>query len=197
MTPAHRPVRTCLGCRGQDDKDALVRYVMGPDGAIHVDLRHKLPGRGAYTCASRECLVQAVRRGGFQRAFRGRCQKADVDGLLGDLARQLMQRVDNLIGMLRKSGEIVGGGNAVTAALDKRESLQMVIAATDVSAGVLEKIRRKATACEVPIFKWGSKADLGRLTGREQRSVLGIRSCALAKALEDGLKRYEQFVGEI
>ncbi len=197
MTAAHQPLRTCLGCRGEKDKSALVRYVMGPDGAIHVDLRHKLPGRGAYTCVERDCLLQAVRRGGFQRAFRGRCLPPDADGLLGELIRQLAVRVDNLIGMLRKAGKVVGGGNGVMAALDKGEPLQMIVAATDVSTGILEKIRRKATARDIPVFQWGSKTELGRLTGREQRSVLGIRSCALAKALDEGLKRYEQFVGEI
>jgi predicted RNA-binding protein YlxR (DUF448 family) len=39
------------------------------DGALVMDRRQRLPGRGAYVC-SQECLARAGRRGGLQRAFR-------------------------------------------------------------------------------------------------------------------------------
>jgi len=41
------------------------------DGDIVVaDPNAQLPGRGAYTCSTRRCVQRAVRRGGFNRAFR-------------------------------------------------------------------------------------------------------------------------------
>jgi predicted RNA-binding protein YlxR (DUF448 family) len=38
-----------------------------------------MPGRGAYTCRSRACLERALRRHGFERAFR-RAVTAPVSG---------------------------------------------------------------------------------------------------------------------
>jgi predicted RNA-binding protein YlxR (DUF448 family) len=40
------------------------------DGAVVADAAARLPGRGAYTCRTRDCFEQAARRGGFSRAFR-------------------------------------------------------------------------------------------------------------------------------
>lgn len=58
--------RTCTGCRSGHDKIDLIRYVRDPAGKLLVDYRHKLPGRGAYTCVDLNCIVTAVARGGFQ-----------------------------------------------------------------------------------------------------------------------------------
>lgn len=46
-----------------------MRYVV-VDGALVVDPARRLPGRGAYTCATRACFDRARARGGFNRAFR-------------------------------------------------------------------------------------------------------------------------------
>ena len=43
---------------------------MAVDGAVVVDPAARLPGRGAYTCRTRDCFERAARRGGFNRAFR-------------------------------------------------------------------------------------------------------------------------------
>ena len=63
------PQRTCVGCRTRGDRSSLIRYVL-VDGALVRDERARLPGRGAWVHET--CYEQAVRRGGFSRAFHQR-----------------------------------------------------------------------------------------------------------------------------
>lgn len=76
------PVRTCLGCRGRENKADLIRLVRG-DAAIVVDVRQTAPGRGGYLHQRPECWEQALKRRVLSRAF----GLADVDreALLGQL----------------------------------------------------------------------------------------------------------------
>jgi predicted RNA-binding protein YlxR (DUF448 family) len=50
-------------------KQSLLRWA-AVDGAAVADAAAALPGRGAYTCRAHDCIEQAARKGGFNRAFR-------------------------------------------------------------------------------------------------------------------------------
>lgn len=50
-------------------KRELVRVVRSPAGELSVDLRGKLPGRGAYVCPDATCLERGLLRGGLARAL--------------------------------------------------------------------------------------------------------------------------------
>lgn len=63
------PLRQCLGCREMKPKRELIRVVRPPEGDIHLDLRGRANGRGAYLCPSRDCLRKAVRSKALERAF--------------------------------------------------------------------------------------------------------------------------------
>lgn len=63
------PQRQCLGCREMKDKKALIRVVRSPEGAISLDFKGKLPGRGAYVCPDGECLKKARKSRALERAF--------------------------------------------------------------------------------------------------------------------------------
>ena len=63
------PQRQCLGCREMKDKKALIRVVRSPEGAISLDFKGKLPGRGAYVCPDAECLKKARKSRALERAF--------------------------------------------------------------------------------------------------------------------------------
>lgn len=191
------PQRTCLGCRKALEKEALVRYVAAADGMVLVDYRHKLPGRGAYTCVKGSCIEEAVRRKQFSRALRGENLRPQAEVLKEDLKRQLADKVHNLLGMARKSAELVEGSSQVLSALEKNGGIAAIIVAQDISEGIFEKIQRKGRAVGVALYIWGDKESLGRCLGREERSVIGLKRGKLAEALLQGLERYEQFVGEI
>ncbi|WP_454854448.1 YlxR family protein [Promicromonospora soli] len=71
-------MRTCVGCRGRDQRSALLRLVLdsAKDGdvaeprRIVVDVRASLPGRGAWVHPDPQCLELAERRRAVPRALR-------------------------------------------------------------------------------------------------------------------------------
>ncbi|MBQ8830807.1 MAG: YlxR family protein [Oscillospiraceae bacterium] len=63
------PLRQCLGCREMKPKKELMRVVRAPEGEVSLDFKGKSPGRGAYVCASAECLKKAVKSRALERAL--------------------------------------------------------------------------------------------------------------------------------
>ena len=67
--PKKIPMRQCVGCREMKPKKELIRVVRSPEGAVSLDFKGKLPGRGAYVCPDAECLKRAKRSNALERAF--------------------------------------------------------------------------------------------------------------------------------
>lgn len=191
-----KPRRTCLGCRASLQKDELIRYTVSPDGEVLADYRQKLPGRGAYTCIKRQCLAAAVKRGQFERAFRGQCRRPEFEVLRASLLSQFEGRILSLLGMARKAGQSVTGSNQVLMALDRSSTLAVVLLAHDISSGVADKVETKALRHKVICQRIGNKTILGQHVGRDQRSVVGLQAGPLADALKTEIIRYEEFAGE-
>ncbi|NMR19554.1 YlxR family protein [Cellulomonas fimi] len=70
--PVTGPVRTCVGCRSTGPRSGLLRVVAAAedDPVLVVDLRRRLPGRGAWLHPDLRCLELAERRRAFPRALR-------------------------------------------------------------------------------------------------------------------------------
>ncbi|PXY30858.1 nucleotide-binding protein [Prauserella flavalba] len=79
------PVRTCVGCRRRALISELLR-VVAVDGALVVDERRRLPGRGAWLHPGPECLSKAERRRAFPRALRVQ-GSLDAEGVWQHLER--------------------------------------------------------------------------------------------------------------
>ncbi len=73
---AEAKIRTCIACGRTSNKSDLVRFVRQADGRVALDPTGKMAGRGAYVCATPECLDAARKRKGLDRALR---VKLDVD----------------------------------------------------------------------------------------------------------------------
>ena len=67
--PKKIPLRQCVGCREMKPKKELIRVVRSPEGAVSLDFKGKLPGRGAYVCADPACLAKARKSRALERAF--------------------------------------------------------------------------------------------------------------------------------
>lgn len=65
----HEPVRTCVACRQEAGKDALIRLVRGPDGSAATDPTGHAPGRGAYLHRNQECIEIARKRRQLERSL--------------------------------------------------------------------------------------------------------------------------------
>lgn len=191
----HKAQRSCLGCRQVFDQDRLVRYVLSPEGEILVDYRHKLPGRGAYTCLDRSCIESAVKRRQFDRSFGGGLRKIEAEVLNEAVRQQISARILNLLGMARKSGNVISGGNQVMETLGSRSALALVLMASDISAAIGEKVAAKSSAAGVPCFRLFEKETLGRILGKGERSIVAFKQGLLAESVKIELSRYENIVG--
>jgi len=101
------PERRCIVTGDVQPKAGLVRFVLGPDGAIYPDLAEKLPGRGIWVTSERAVIDKAAAKGMFARAARSPVQ---VPQNLADLVEEgLAVRVVELISLSRKSGRAVVG----------------------------------------------------------------------------------------
>jgi predicted RNA-binding protein YlxR (DUF448 family) len=66
------PIRTCVVCRQTSAKKALLRVVRAPEkdgGGVAADPSGRANGRGAYVCASAECIEKAVKQRRFERSL--------------------------------------------------------------------------------------------------------------------------------
>ena len=190
------PQRTCVACRQTKDKNQLIRYVVAPDGALMVDYLQRLPGRGAYTCIERQCLLDAVKKNSFQRCFKGQCPQVDSIQLVGQVTQAVEKKITSLIGMARKSKQFIAGSNAVIEALRKGSPLALIITATDISTTIEKKIAALALRKHIDTARFYDKQTMGQLLGKEERSVVAIQTGLLADSLLKQLHLYRELVRE-
>lgn len=191
------PQRSCIACRQKADKSELVRYVLAPDNRILVDYRQRLPGRGTYTCLKEQCLLDAVKRNAFQRSFRKQCQPVDSAELLDQLIKAVEQKILNLLGMARKSRQILSGTQAILDALRKDKKIVLIVVSEDISAPIGNKIRVLAEKKNIYFAQLFNKLKIGQMLGKEERSAIALDAGTLADRLLFELHRYEQLVREI
>ncbi|BDI32254.1 hypothetical protein CCAX7_43050 [Capsulimonas corticalis] len=84
MKQRHVPLRTCVVCRETSAKRTLLRIVREPgdEGVVRFDGSGKANGRGAYVCASDECIDKAIKQKRFERSLN---VKAVSENLAADL----------------------------------------------------------------------------------------------------------------
>lgn len=190
------PQRTCLGCRKAFARNDLLRFVLAPQGALLVDYRGRLPGRGAYTCVDRDCIAEAVRRRQFSRTFKREPLPVADDFITLELSRQIQERICGLLGMARKAHQLLSGSSLVLDRLSAGAPLAFILIASDVSDGIGQKVVGRATNRSVRFYRMFEKEFLGRLLGTGQRSVLALVPGSLAKAIRVELERYQRIAGE-
>ena len=190
------PQRTCIACRQTKSKKDLVRYVLAPDKSVLLDYRQHLPGRGGYTCFSAICIQDAVKRNGFQRCFKTQNLSVDAELLLNQLITAVDHKVTSLLGMARKSGQLISGSNAIIEALRKSASIALVVLAADISAAIGQKIEFLAEKSDIYCVRLYEKQQLGQILGKEERSVIAVQAGKLADSLLNELHKHRQLVRE-
>lgn len=66
----HVPMRTCIATGIKLPKNELLRLVRSSDGAVKVDLRSKLEGRGANISMNMEAFDLAIKKRAISRALK-------------------------------------------------------------------------------------------------------------------------------
>ena len=70
MTTKKVPMRQCVGCAQMKMKKELLRVIKTPEEEIVLDVTGRKNGRGAYICASMDCLKTARQRKGLERSLK-------------------------------------------------------------------------------------------------------------------------------
>ncbi|BCN31470.1 RNase P modulator RnpM [Anaeromicropila herbilytica] len=64
------PLRQCTGCGEMKSKKEMIRVIKTPEDEIVMDTTGKKNGRGAYICASSDCLNKAIKNRGLERSLK-------------------------------------------------------------------------------------------------------------------------------
>jgi predicted RNA-binding protein YlxR (DUF448 family) len=159
--------RFCAATGEVKPVDAMIRFVLDPQGAAVPDLRRRLPGRGVWITATRNALRTAITRKVFARAF-----KRDVR-LAGDLVatteRLLEQAALDALAIAHKAGNAAIGFGNVDAAL-ARDRVRVLIdaaeAAPDGTRKLMAALHRRHDAGEIAVIDVFASAQLDLALGR-------------------------------
>lgn len=166
-------VRMCAVTREVRPTDELIRFVVGPDGAVVPDVKRRLPGRGLWVLASRAALAVAVKRGVFAKGFRTAVK--ETESLVADTERLLGQSAVDALAIAAKAGQVVSGFAKVEACLKAGEAAALLHAADGANDGIrklnaLVGAARQGSgadrATEIPIINALTSAELDLALGR-------------------------------
>jgi predicted RNA-binding protein YlxR (DUF448 family) len=190
--------RTCIVSRERREPDELIRFVVGPDGAVVPDLKRKLPGRGCWVSADRLHVEKAVAKNLFARAFK---RQVDVSPQLADQIDQIMVKSAlGAVGLARKAGAVALGAAKVDNAVRSGEAL-CVLHATDASQDGVRKITqaRRATAHlggpEIHAYKLFAEAELSLALGGTNVIHAAVLAQEAGKAAEKRLMALDRYRG--
>jgi predicted RNA-binding protein YlxR (DUF448 family) len=125
--------RQCVLTREVKPVGEMIRFVVGPDGAVVPDVKRKLPGRGLWLTGTRSVLEDAVRRNVFARGFKR--QVTVAPGLAADTERLLERAAVDALAIAGKAGQVVTGAAKVEAALRDNEVVALIHAADAAGEG--------------------------------------------------------------
>ncbi len=76
------PLRQCVGCGQMGNKKEMLRVIKTAENEIVLDTTGKKNGRGAYVCANRDCLDQALKHKGLERSLKTSIPDDVIAGLM-------------------------------------------------------------------------------------------------------------------
>jgi predicted RNA-binding protein YlxR (DUF448 family) len=170
-------LRRCIVTRQALEKPAMIRFVIDPDGRVTPDLKERLPGRGMWVTAARDVLEQAVAKHAFSKAAK---QSVKVAPDLADQVAVLARReVAELLGLARKSSQLVAGFEKVDAVL-RAGKVRVLVAASDGAEDGRGKLARIAGS-GVEICAPLTAAELAQALGREHAVHAAITAGGIAE----------------
>jgi predicted RNA-binding protein YlxR (DUF448 family) len=148
-------------------ENRLIRFAVGPDGAVVPDVAAKLPGRGLWVEARRASIVAAIEKRLFSRAAK---ENVTATADLADRAEKaLVTRMLGYLGLARRSGALTLGFDNVLRALQGPRPPRLLIEAFDGSADGKRKLYAAAHRLELncTVIETLTSAELGLALGRE------------------------------
>jgi predicted RNA-binding protein YlxR (DUF448 family) len=168
--PRREPERTCIVTRTVRSPAEMIRFVLGPDGAVVPDLKRRLPGRGVWVTATRAMVEEAVRRRLFNRAFKSADAKASPT-LPEAIEAALRADLRQALALANKAGAVTAGFAKVESAIAEGSVAALIHAhgagadGRRKLAGALRK-RLGEAICTIPVVDVLSGDDLDLALGR-------------------------------
>jgi len=176
--PETGPLRRCLVLRESYPREAMLRFVIGPEQNLVFDISATLPGRGMWLSASGDVIQKSLKQGVFSRAAK---QRLNVPADLRErVEAALRRRVCERIGLARRAGDAISGFEKAREWLAQGKAA-LVVQAAD---GSPEERARFLGGRDVPVVAMLTAAELGRIFGREQAVHVAIAACGLAAKIE-------------
>ena len=196
--PRHEPERTCIVTREAKSPAELIRFVLGPDGQVVPDLRHKLPGRGVWVTARADMVAEAAKRRLFSRAFKTEARAPET--LAQDIERLLREDLRQGLALANKAGTVITGFHKVESAITDKPIVALIHAAEAAEDGrrKLANQLRKRLGEAISSFPVIQELPIGELDLALGRSHV-IHAALVAGAGSDGFlnrwHRYRIFCG--
>jgi len=165
--PRRETERTCIVTRAPAPVDALIRFVVAPDGEVVPDFRRRLPGRGIWVTARADHVEAAEKRRLFARAHGGPVKI--TPGLAGRVEKGLSDAAVAALSLARKAGTAVAGFAKVETALARGDVIALIHAAEAAPDGVTKlaaAARRRDPAGRLAVLRMFGGSDLDLAFGR-------------------------------
>lgn len=192
---ASGPERLCIATRTGHPPEAMIRFVVGPDGTVVPDVKRKLPGRGAWVMGVREAVEAAVKRNAFARAFK---RQVAVSPTLADETERLLRRAAlDALAMAGKAGLADSGFAKAEIALQQKPVIALLQAEEAAPDGVRKlaaAARRRPEADTLPILKFTS-AELDLALGRSNVIHAALLAGPASEALLTRYRCLDRFRG--
>lgn len=188
--PETGPLRRCVLSGERQAKEAMIRFVLAPDGLVVPDLAARLPGRGMWLSAKAAVLEDRRLAQAFARAARGRV--AVPDGLRTMLVAGLERRVAERIGLARRAGQAVAGFVAAREWVASGRA-GLVVEARD---GAPDGRRKLLAGAAVPVVAPLTAAELGAVFARDHVVHVAIAPGRLARSIVTEAQRLAGVRGE-
>jgi predicted RNA-binding protein YlxR (DUF448 family) len=186
------PQRSCIVTREIMPEHQLIRFVYGPDNSVVPDLRHKLPGRGAYVSTSKAVVQKAIDKNLFSRAFK-RPVKASPDLCL-QLESLMYEDIVAALALANKAGQVIAGFDTIEGEAT-RKSYKLFLHASDASPQGYEKLKRICGQRKNgSIYRLLNTQSLSGALGRDNTVHVAVRNTEVGRALDGRLARLAAFL---
>lgn len=186
-------MRRCIATREVRSVSDLIRFVLGPDGAVVPDIRAKLPGRGVWVANSRAVLETAIAKKLFARAFKGKA--AVPENLAAQVADLLRRDALQMLSLANKAGAVTTGFAKIEGS---RGPILVLVQASDGSEA---EIARLQTQCrgrgpgrrDPEAIRVFDSRELALSMGREHVIHAALTVHDAASAFRDRALRFAEF----
>lgn len=167
--------RTCFICREKKEKKDLFRLVKQGEDKYSFDEKQRAQSRGYYVCKSHECL---------KRLAKHKKIKMSTDDLMKmlNLLKKGEKDYLNILKAMKNSQALSFGMNMV---LEDIEHTHFLVLAEDISEKNERKLLTKAKELNIKFVYFGSKNQLGEVFGKDEVSVIAVKSKKMARGLID------------